>query len=367
MGRGLPPLPRLVAATLLAAATGLASTPASGADAPKAAARGPRMVLDRHEHDYGLARQQARLDATFTITNEGDAPLHPIARGECSCVHARLSRTEVPPGETATLTVTFETYRFVGAMQKALRVRSDDPAAADVPLQLKIDIADGVLLHPANFFFNMALVGSKPTSTIEAKWKVGVGTPFKLEKVEATGLQPALPGGPPVPTPTFDVAPFEAAPYKGYRVTMRFAEPPPVGHVSGTAVLHTTDEKTPKVSTLIGGAISGPVQVSLLRPSFGVVPEGKGGSLAVHVRPFDASIQLGKVAATTREGRVRATVTPDPTFHGEFNLKLELPADAPAGPVEDVVVLTTEVPGDERIELPVTATVTPKPGTSAGK
>jgi hypothetical protein len=322
------------------------------APAPKPA-HGPKLVIDRLAHDYGVVRQTEQHETTFTLTNAGDAPLHPIARGECSCVHAKLSRSEVPPGETATLTVTFETYRFVGPMTKSLRVRSDDPDAAEVPLQLKIDISAGVVLQPQNFFFNMVLTGTKPTSTIEVKWKEGVGDPFRIVGVEATGMQPST------VRPEFSIEPFEAAPWKGWKVTMSFPEPPPVGLVSGTAVIRTDDARTPKVQALIGGAISAKVNVALLKPSFGVVTEGKAANLIVHVRPFDPKIPLGKVSARSRTGAVKVELKPDPTFPGEYNLELELPADTKAGAIEDVVELRTEVDGEELVELPVTASVAP--------
>ncbi|MFO0932416.1 MAG: DUF1573 domain-containing protein [Planctomycetota bacterium] len=328
-------------------------TPAPAPAPAPVLAKGPKMVLDRLAHDYGVVRQTEKHETTFTITNAGDAPLHPIARGECSCVQAKLSRNEVPPGETATLTVTFETYRFVGPMTKALRVRSDDPEAAEVPVTLKVDISAGVVLQPQNFFFNMVLTGTKPTSTIEVKWKEGVGQPFKLLGVDATGMTPST------VKPEFTVEPFEAAPWKGYRVTMSFPEPPPVGLVSGTAVIRTDDERTPKVQALIGGAISAKVNVALLKPSFGVVTEGKAANLVVHVRPFEPKIVLGNVSARSRTGAVKVAVKPDPTMPGEFNLELELPADTKAGAVEDVVELRTEVPGEELVELPVTASVAP--------
>jgi hypothetical protein len=254
--------------------------------------------------------------------------------------------------------VTFETYRFVGPMTKSLRVRSDDPSAAEVPIQLKVDISDGVILQPQNFFFNMVLVGTKPTASIEVKWKEGVGKPFKVLGVDPT-LTPGA-GTPAGVKPEFTVEPFEAAPWKGWKVTMSFAEPPPVGMVSGTAVIRTDDERTPKVNALIGGAISAKVNIALQRPSFGVVKEGEGAKLVLHVRPFDATIKLGKVTAKARGGTVRVELTADPTFPGEHNLKLELPADTKPGPVEDVVELRTEVEGEELIELPVTGSVTPK-------
>ncbi len=198
------------------------------------------------------------------------------------------------------------------------------------------------------------------------KWKEGVGKPFKILGVDPTMLPTPHVGAaaagtaPTVATPTFTVEPFEAAPWKGYKVTMSFAEPPPVGMVSGTAVIRTDDPRTPKVNALIGGAISAKVNIALLKPSFGVVTEGKAANLIIHVRPFDASIQLGKVSARSRSGAVKVELKADPTFPGEYNLELELPADTKAGAIEDVVELRTEVPGEELVELPVTASVTPK-------
>lgn len=330
-----------------------APTPAPAPAAPASNAA-PKLVLDRTLHDFGPCKQNDRVKADFTVTNAGSATLHVASvRGDCGCANATISRKEIEAGGTATVSVTFETNRFVGPMTKALRIMSDDPEHPETVVTLKVDVSAGIVLGPPNFFFNMALVGAKPTATVDAKWKEGVGKPFKITSVESANLVPA---GVKV---EFATEAFDAPPWHGWKITMTFPEPPPVGAVSGHALIRTDDPDNPKVQTLIGGAISGRVVVSLLKPSFGIVPKGKGGKLFVRLRPFDSTIDLGTVAAKARKGTVLARAVADEHMKGEWVVELELPKDAAPGPIDDVVDLTTAVKGEESIALEVSGTVMP--------
>ena len=130
--------------------------------------------------------------------------------------------------------------------------------------------------------------------------------------------------------------------------------------MAGTAVIRTDDPESPRVQGLIGGAVSGKVQVALRKPSFGIVQQGRGAALSIRVRPFDGTIDLGTVTAESSKGVVRVTVRADPDVKGEHIVDLALPKDAVPGAIDDVVVVRTTVAGEERIELPVSGTVLPK-------
>jgi hypothetical protein len=325
--------------------------PPAPADAPRPAPR-PRVAVDRTEHDFGPVRQQGAYTTTFTIRNEGDAPLHvQSVRGECGCTQSELSSKEVAPGGTASLTVAFHTYTFVGPLTKHVRVGTDDPDRPTVDLALRVEVAAGIVVAPPNFFFQAALAGSSPTATVRVQYHEKFGAPFRVLGVETAGMTPA---GVAV---AFDTKPFDAPPWHGYEVTMRFEKPPPIGLVSGSAMIRTDDAQSARVRALVGGSISGRVQVALARPNFGLLAQGKGGHLRIPVRPFDESVDLGEVTAAARSGRVKARVERDAKDPRAWILHLEVPPDAPPGALDDVVELRTSVKGEEVTELPVAGKV----------
>ena len=316
----------------------------------------PKIAFDRVEHDYGVVRQQADLSTKFTVRNEGGGVMHAAVRGDCGCTTPTISADEIPSGGSATIEVTFHTGTFVGRQTKHLRVTSNDPEKPEVSLELRIEVAAGIVVHPAHFFFNQALLGSSPTAEITLKWKEGVGKPFQVLGVEAT---PQVPGSAP-PDVVFDTKPFEEAPWHGHVVTMRFTKPPPIGFLTGTALLRTDDPDTPRIQALIGGSISGKVNVSMRTPSFGIVIEGKGATLPIHVMPFDKTVDLGTVTAKARKGRVQTEVKKNPDMPGAFIVEIRLPESAAPGEIDDVVDVKTAVAGEETLELRVSGSIVPK-------
>src|SRR5205085_2034871 len=143
---------------------------------------------------------------------------------------------------------------------------------------------------------------------VTLKWKEGVGKPFRVLGVDATAQ---VPGSLPADV-AFDTKPFDEPPWHGYRVTMRFPTPPPLGMVSGTALIRTDDPDTPKVQALIGRDVSGRVDVTIRAPDFGVLPEGKGPTPTMQVMPRDATVDLGAVTANGKGGRVEAEARKNP-------------------------------------------------------
>jgi hypothetical protein len=222
-------------------------------------------------------------------------------------------------------------------------------------LKLRLDVSAGVVVTPPNFFFQAALVGTSPTATVKVQYHEAVGKPFKVLGVEGANMTPA---GLEL---AFDTKAFDAPPWHGWEVTMRFAKPPPVGLVSGTAMIRTDDPQFPRVQALVGGLVSGRVQIALVKPSFGVLTQGKGGHLQIPVRPFDDTVNLGEVTAKSRKGRVQASVEHDAKDAKQWILHLRVPPDAEPGPIEDVVEVRTSVQGEELTELPVTGNVMKRP------
>jgi hypothetical protein len=337
------------------AATGAVVVATSLRDPGSGAGR-PRIAFDRVEHDFGVARQRQALPASFGVRNGGDAPLHLKVRGDCGCATPRLTADVVPPGGETQVDVVLHTETLVGRHVKHLFVASDDPAAAETRLALKVDVSAGIIAQPANFTFPRALLGTSPTAEVRLQWKEGVGRPFRVLGVEA---KPQSPGALPLGV-AFDADPFDDPPWHGTVVTMRFGRPPPLGTVSGTAEIRTDDPETPVVPALVGGSVSGRVTVSPREASFGAVGEGKEAAVPVHVGPFDATVRLGAVTARAREGRVEVEAKPNRDLAGAWLVKVRLPASAPRGAVRDVVEVRTEVPGEEAVEIPDSGTVVPR-------
>ncbi len=307
-------------------------------------------MLDRAAHDFGVAKQQAELVTEFTLRNDGDAPLHVSdVVGTCSCTAGSISSKEIAPGATAQVKAVFRTYTLVGPYTKSVKVQTDDPDRPALELKLTVDISAGIVLEPEAFTFDPVLTGVSPTASILARWKEGSGRPFKILGVEATGTEVE-----------FDVTPSDAPPWHGWKVALRFPKPPPVGPIQGTARIRTDDPDVPLIQAGILGSVSGKVFLAQRFASVGMVPEGRGSTLLIPCRGFDATIDLGEVTAKSRKGVVTARAVRDPKDAKSWQIEIALPVTAPAGPVVDVVEVTTGVPGEDRLEIRVGGIVTKK-------
>jgi len=287
------------------------------------------------------------------MRNDGQAPLHVReVRADCGCYSASMTVREVAPGATAPLAITFRTFTMAGPLTKRIRVSTDDPDRPVAELLLRVDIAAGIVLDPARFYFGQVLVGTAPSTSVTLKWKDGVGKPFRLVATEAPGLDLAL-----------ETKPFEAPPWHGVTVEAKFAKPPPIGTVSGTVLLRTDDPDYPRIASSVTAFVSGKVWVDQRAVSTGMVPYGKGRTLMVRARGITAATDLGAVTAKARKGRVLVRVVPGGTVPGpgggarEWLVEISPPEPAEPGRVDDVVEVSSSNPGEPPAEIAVAGQV----------
>lgn len=78
------------------------------------------LTFQKEVHDYGQIKQGGNGDCTFKFTNTGTAPLIiSDAKGSCQCTVPEWPKTPIKPGESATITVHYNTNR-VGEINKTV-------------------------------------------------------------------------------------------------------------------------------------------------------------------------------------------------------------------------------------------------------
>jgi hypothetical protein len=331
----------LVALALLTRAT------AVRADEPRAPLPAPRIAFDREEHDFGVVGQEQEVRTEFTVTNRGGGTLRLKAvRADCGCAVAEVADRELGPGESVPMAVLFRTMTFAGPHTKRVRVWSDDPERPTADVVLRIDVSAGVVLMPPRLAFGDVLRGTTPTAAVTARWKEGIGRPFRVVRVDPSGLD-------------LDLAtePFAAPPWRGTRVVARFRNPPALGPISDRLVLETDHPDHPRLVVPVTGYVSGKVWTSLRAVRLGLVPVGRERSVPVVVRGFSPDVDLGEVSAVARRGRVEAKAVPTTGRAGEWTLLVGVGPTAKPGRVDDVVEVRTAVAGEAPTEIPVSGEI----------
>lgn len=80
------------------------------------------------KHDFGAFNEDlATVDAVFQLVNESDKPIRIIdARATCGCTVPEYSKTDIAPGDTASLKVTYAATGRPGKFEKNVYVKTSD-------------------------------------------------------------------------------------------------------------------------------------------------------------------------------------------------------------------------------------------------
>lgn len=109
-------------------------------------ATGAQIEFVKTSHDYGTIKNGADGTCTFEFKNTGNAPLIiQDAKASCGCTVPDWPKTPIAPGETATITVKYDTKKS-GVINKEVKVISN---ASNEPIAI-LRIKGNVLPVPAS-------------------------------------------------------------------------------------------------------------------------------------------------------------------------------------------------------------------------
>ena len=105
-------------------------------------AKGPRIVVEPAEHDFGKAQQNKTLTKEFRLKNTGTEEL---VIGEvattCGCTAAQLTTKTLKPGDSTPLVVNLETRTVSGKLERYVMVSSNDPENKQLQVKVTADVA----------------------------------------------------------------------------------------------------------------------------------------------------------------------------------------------------------------------------------
>jgi len=97
----------------------------------------PKIEIDKKEHNFGNVKQFQDYKALFTVKNAGEAPL--IIRKiqtACGCTVAKPQKTQLAPGESTPIEVTFSSGDRLGLQNKALTLITNDARNPEITLMI---------------------------------------------------------------------------------------------------------------------------------------------------------------------------------------------------------------------------------------
>jgi hypothetical protein len=150
--------------------------------AAEGAPPGPRAVPLETSFDAGTLRQGEPIVHRFVIRNEGSDELRLVeVRAGCGCTSTHQD-DRIPPGGTGTVQATVKTERMKGRIRKYVTVRTDDPRAESIRLELTAEIVPALEVTPSEHVaFGRVEAGTRMVRTVTVRGEAGrpleLGTP----------------------------------------------------------------------------------------------------------------------------------------------------------------------------------------------
>jgi thiol-disulfide isomerase/thioredoxin len=249
----------------------------STADQPDKTTGAPALVADEPTFQFGEAEQGTKVAHVFAIRNAGTAPLEISGvKPSCGCTTAKLDRSTLAPGESATISSTLDLRGKSGAQNQQILVQSNDPKNPNLRLALAGKVNVHVLREPARLDFGRLPVDGQATGTVMVQAVDGFS--MQIKETHPTG-------------PNLAAQVEELEPGKRYQVTVSFGQPLHEGKFQG-AIRLVTDDPGPYHEIIL------PVQAQI----------GAGGPIFVGDTPEIAGPTLGGGNVDLASLRGNATV-----------------------------------------------------------
>lgn len=248
----------LVAIVILSAVGGsvLAQQP------PAAEAEGspaPRMELSSTKFDFGEVWQDMPARKEFTVKNSGDADLTLTLRSTCGCAVVTSPKSPLPPGETTSFTITFDS-KALGETNKKVTVTTNDPGQPNVDIAVVGKVKPVFARSPADQIVLAGLAtDSSERGVLRLENKYDRPLPLKLK--EGQDFAP------------FDVTLNELKAGLEYELVAVTRPPLSVGTSHVPVVLETGVPEVPTITVAV--VANAQLRVIAFPPVLSVTPESK--------------------------------------------------------------------------------------------
>lgn len=338
------------------------------AEPQKAIGEGPRLVFERSGHDFGVITGEDSLICKFPFKNMGTERLviNAINTG-CGCTVAKLAKQEFEPGEGDVIEITYNP-KGSGKQSRSISVTSNDAHQPNMQLVVSAQVIPLCEARPNTVQFGQVSIGDARTVQCVI---VSRDPELKVISVECNGPEIAAELAPAGTRPEVMVEP-ELPGVAVINVTLK--DSAPVGRVLRMVTVKALAAKEPggtqepqEIKVNAFAAVKGELSVNpqLIR----VPPVVAGGDIerdAIVTRKDNRPFKITK--AEIHDANITTlTVTTEPYKEGEvigYKVKLVGKAGPVANNFRGRIVLTTDVPREEEIEIQFSGIVRVPPPTT---
>jgi hypothetical protein len=207
-------------------------------------------------HDFGTVPQGTLLTHTMTITNIYDVPMQVIdVRKSCTCLDVTLPTKVLQPHETAEIVFQMNTAKFSGANTQSFFLTFGPQYVSTAVIRVSAHSRADVTLTPGTANFGVVALGAKPSQTVSVKYS------GKLKDWKITGVVPTT-GPIDVQLKENGRAGILGLGNPEFSIVVTLKDNTPVGPISETITLKTSDPTAATFSIPVTGTVQAPVTVS---------------------------------------------------------------------------------------------------------
>lgn len=308
--------------------------------------KSPRLIIEETSHDFGRISDHEPVRCAFRFRNAGGSPLIiTTIQSSCGCTVPTIAKTEYAPGESGEFTVEFNPANREGAQSKTVMISCNDPVTPAPTVTINAQVSPLVFSEPRSLNFGAIKKGSSATRRIAL---LGRGPTFDAHNIAAQSNPAAFEFR---PVGTTDIVRGDEK-FRQTEVDVTLKQMP-VGRFGDTISFETGDPRMPRAQVIMTGVVQG--DVSIVPPSLAfrrTVP-GEPFEGAVRVKRTDG-VSFRVLRASFPDdvpGSMRARIEVD---SDEFIIRVEGVGDAKNGQFRTDLIIETDVPGEEKITVPVT-------------
>lgn len=225
------------------------------------------------EHKFGVVARGAETKTVVKIKNLYKQNVNiSSVRTSCSCTQASVDKTFLKSLETAELTISIDTKRFMRQKNTQVIINFDSPRVKEVRIPISVYIRTDVVLTPGSADFGRVDKGAETTKTINvayagrADWKItGVESSDKFVKAEVVETK-------------------RQGNSANYSLKVTLKDDAPIGDLRGKLTLLTNDANSPKVPVLMEATVEPDIVITPETVSLGMLKPGVEKTVRIVVR-----------------------------------------------------------------------------------
>jgi len=314
----------------------------------------PQMHFDETDFHFGVSGVGQTIQHEYHFTNSGQKDLTvSVAGSSCGCTTALLvdggekNEITVPPKGSTSVRVTFQ-VQSAGAVQQTVTLKTNDPYRPIVYLTLRGTVPWDLRVSPASLTFvvDKGAVAEKVVTilgppTMDVTQTTCDNTAVKVTLTPEKGDEVK--------------GKIEPAAGKSWKLQVAVGEKAPVGEWKATVTINTTHPERPTITIPVTASIRGDLEVSPKSAFFGFLKVGDKATRTIRL--------------TSRSGsmfKVTKVLAPDPKVvdmaiggrpkEGIYDFTLTVNTSEKRF-VDAKVTISTDVPGEETLTVPITALV----------